>query len=334
MTPHIWWPLATCAALGCGGARARRAPPETWEVVRENESAALLSVSGTSASDIWMVGADDGSGALVLHGNGIEWRREELGVRADLWWVQALPDGAVYLAGSGGNVLERHGAEWLRLQTPELAEATVFGVWSPGEGELYAVGAAQGGRGFLWHSDGSSWRELPLPADLPLDEHANPPSLFKVWGASASDVWVVGDRGVVLHGNAAAGFRRIDSGPEQDRLFTVHGAAGQVAMVGGAANGWALEAQGEQLATISPPGAAPLQGVCVSERGDVWAVGVAGNVYVRDAGAVEWRDVFTGHPVQSLHAVWVDPGGGVWAVGGNVLTPELDRGVALHHAAR
>jgi len=74
--------------------------------------------------------------------------------------------------------------------------------------------------------------------------------------------------------------------------------------------------------------------VCVSERGDVWAVGVAGNVYARDAGAAEWRDVFTHHPVQSLHAVWIDPGGGIWAVGGNVLTPELDRGVALHYAAR
>jgi len=302
--------------------------------VSENEAAALLSVNGTSSDDVWMVGADDGSGALVLHGNGLDWARQDVGARADLWWVQALPGGSVYLAGSAGTVIERRGGEWLRMQTPPLAEATVFGVWSPAEGDVYAVGSAQGSGGFLWHYDGSSWRELPLPPGLPLGERANPPSLFKVWGASASDVWVVGDRGVVLRGNALAGFRSIDSGSQQERLFTVHGAAGRVAMVGGSANGWALEAQGEQLLTISPPGAAPLQGVCVSERGDVWAVGVAGNVYARDAGAAEWRDVFTHHPVQSLHAVWIDPGGGIWAVGGNVLTPELDRGVALHYAAR
>jgi hypothetical protein len=88
------------------------------------------------------------------------------------------------------------------------------------------------------------------------------------------------------------------------------------------------------LLDISPPGAAPLQGVCLSEQGDIWAVGVAGNVYARAAGELEWRDVFTRHPVQSLHAVWIDPSGGVWAVGGNVLTPELDRGVALYHAPR
>jgi photosystem II stability/assembly factor-like uncharacterized protein len=328
MTPHFWWRLAGCVAFGCAAPRAEPPPAGTWQIVSQNETAALLSVSGTSADDVWMVGADDGSGPLVLHGNGLDWQREQVGVRADLWWVQALPGGAVYLAGSNGSVLERRGTEWLHMQTPALADATVFGVWSPGAGELYAVGAAQESRGFLWHYDGSSWRELPLP----LDAGASPASLFKVWGASASDVWVVGDRGLVLRGNAGAGFRRVDSGSDQERLFTVHGAAGEVAMVGGSANGWALEAEGEKLVTISPPGAAPLQGVCVSERGDVWAVGVAGNVYARAAGASEWRDVFTRHPVQSLHAVWLDPSGGVWAVGGNVLTDELDHGLALHYA--
>jgi hypothetical protein len=50
----------------------------------------------------------------------------------------------------------------------------------------------------------------------------------------------------------------------------------------------------------------------------------------RAAGQREWRDAFTAVAVQSLHAVWLDPEGGVWAVGGNVLTTELDRGVALH----
>ncbi|HEY3665041.1 MAG TPA: vanadium-dependent haloperoxidase, partial [Polyangiaceae bacterium] len=33
---------------------------------------------------------------------------------------------------------------------------------------------------------------------------------------------------------------------------------------------------------------------------------------------------------QSLHSVWVDPSGGVWAVGGKVLTPDLNQGIAVH----
>jgi hypothetical protein len=326
-----------CYGLACASSpefEPAQPEPEAWSVVSENEGAALLSVSGTASDDVWLVGADDGTGPLVLHGNGRDWLREQPGVRADLWWVQALPNGSVYMAGSAGVVLEYRAGTWSRLATPELDQATVFGVWWAGPGDGYAVGSAPGSGGFLWHYDGDRFVELPLPGELPLDERSKPSSLFKVWGPSASDVWVVGDRGVVLRGNAQSGFRRLDSGSDQERLFTVHGASGQVAMVGGTANGWALEARGERLSNISPPGAAPLQGVCVSEQGEIWAVGVAGNVYARAAGELEWRDVFTRHPVQSLHAVWLDPSGGVWAVGGNVLTPELDRGLALYHPPR
>src|SRR4029079_3696087 len=75
---HVCWPLAAFAALGCTGSPPEPLPPETREVVRENETAALLSVNGTSAGDVWMVGADDGSGALVLHGDGSDWRREDV----------------------------------------------------------------------------------------------------------------------------------------------------------------------------------------------------------------------------------------------------------------
>jgi hypothetical protein len=300
--------------------------------VARNADAALLSVGGTAADDVWLVGADDGAGPLVLHGDGSSWTREDVAPQGALWWVQALPDGSVYAAGSGGGVFERRAGAWERLPALSPADATVFGVWSPGAGELYAVGAEQEGRGVLWHFAGGVWNELPLPSGLPLDEHGAAPSLFKVWGASAADVWVVGDRGVVLRGNAGQGFARIASGSEEERLFTVHGAAEQVVMVGGSANGWALASDGAGLLDISPPGAAPLQGVCMAASGELWTVGVAGNVYARAAGQSKWRDVSTGVLVQSLHAVWVDPQGGVWAVGGNVLTTALDGGVALHLA--
>jgi hypothetical protein len=325
--------LFACLGLACADAAAPE-PLPTWQVVSESDAAALLSVSGSSARDVWLVGADDGAGPLVLHGDGASWQREDTGVRADLWWVHATPDGLVYAAGSAGTVLEYRAGVWTRLDTPGSSEHTVFGIWAAPSGELYAVGLAGGSRGFLWHHASGVWSELPLPEDLPLDERGAPPGLFKVWGASGSDVWVVGDRGSVLRGNAFDGFRRLVSGSTEERLFTVHGAGNRVAMVGGSANGWALEPDAERLVDISPPGAAPLQGVCWSERGALWAVGVGGSVYVRDAGSVEWRDVFTAQPVQSLHAVWVDPGGGVWAVGGSVLTPELDRGLALHLAPR
>jgi len=326
--------LSSCWLLSCGGEPA--APVARWDVVVTSERAALLSVSGTRADDVWMVGADAGDGPLVLHWDGADWQRTRADGSGDLWWVQALPGGGAYMAGSGATLLEVRAGAVERMDTPGGVGQIVFGVWAAQSDDLYAVGSAPDTGGFLWHSEGGAWAPLPLPAELPRGDGSAVPALFKVWGPSADDVWVVGDLGVVLRGNARDGFRRIESGTDE-RLFTVHGASGRVVLVGGSANGVALEAStsagsGDHLELVTPPGSSPLQGVWVSGSGAVWAVGVGGNVYARDASRRAWRDVLTQIPLQSLHAVWVDPDDGVWAVGGHVLTPELDHGVALHYA--
>jgi hypothetical protein len=314
--------------LACGGSDATSLA--AWSVVVESPSAALLSVSGRQADDVWMVGADAGDGPVVLHWDGAEWERKSSGARADLWWVHVLPVGSVYLAGAGATVLREQLGAFERMHTPGLAKHIVFGVWGSSDDDVYAVGSAQGRNGFVWHYAGSSWADLPLPSGLPQDENSDIPGFFKVWGSTGSDVWVVGDRGVVLRGNARDGFGIVPSGSDE-QLFTVHGAGGRVAMVGGSGNGWALEGTSAGLAPITPPGSGLLQGVHVTQGGDIWAVGVGGNVHVRDGSTKGWRDLMPGVPVQSLHAVWVDPEGGAWAVGGNALTRDLDAGVALRY---
>lgn len=298
----------------------------------QSPGAALMSVGGTSPSDVWMVGASDGAGPLALHYDGVAWRREPIArVAADLWWVHALPGGVTFMSGSDATVLVRHPGGLDRLSTPGLGAHVVFGVWAAAANDVYAVGSAHGRNGFLWHYDGRSFRDLPLPADLPLDDNQDAPGFFKVWGRSASDVWVVGDRGVVLRGNAERGFVLVPSG-SSERIFTVSGSSEEVVMVGGSGNGVALEADGAgELAPVTPPGAGLLQGVSVGPDGAVWAVGIGGNVYSRSARDAEWQQALADVPVQSLHSTWVDPSGGVWAVGGNVLVNELDAGVALHY---
>lgn len=315
----------------CGGPDVAASP--TWRVAVQSPSAALLSVHGTSADDVWMVGADDGGGALVLHWDGRSWRREAApDVAADLWWVQALASGAVFMGGSAGTVLERRAGALTRLSTPGGVDDTVFGVWAASETDVYAVGSVDGRSGFIWHFDGQAWLSLALPGGLPLDGDGATPGLFKVWGRSPEDVWVVGDRGVVLRGDASSGFRQIVSGVDE-RLFTVHGSAERVVMVGGSSNALALEALGEAApSAITPPGAGLLQGVSLSDAGEIWAVGLGGGIYSRGAGSPSWVDELA-LPVQSLHAVWADPAGGVWAVGGNVLVADLDGGVALHRGS-
>ncbi|HTV17550.1 MAG TPA: hypothetical protein VMG12_02735, partial [Polyangiaceae bacterium] len=241
-------------------------------------------------------------------------------------------DGSTYFAGGRSTLLVRRDGVFERMSPPGLAPDTLFGVWAAAADDVYAVGSRAGRNGFIWHHDGRSWNELPLPASLPLDDNRDVPGFFKVWGESPADVWVVGDGGVVLRGNADEGFRVIATDTDE-RLFTVHGAAGEVVMVGGSGNGLALEVEGDTLVPATPPGASLLQGVHVSTSGAVWAVGLGGNVYTRAVGT-EWQAALPDTPVQSLHSVWVDPGGGVWTVGGNVLSDSLDGGVALHASSK
>ena len=36
---------------------------------------------------------------------------------------------------------------------------------------------------------------------------------------------------------------------------------------------------------------------------------------------------------RDFHATWVDPTGGIWAVGGNVVSDPLDQGILAHYGA-
>jgi hypothetical protein len=336
--PALLGATARAALLVCFACSSAEPPdPPVFRSVAASDESALMSVHGTSASDVWMVGADHGAGPLVLHWDGAAWQRPATGASGDLWWVHALPSGVVHMGGARGLLLAYRDGVFQEQAAPSVeglevtAEPIVFGVWAASEDDVYAVGSIEGSGGFAWHSDGQRWQALPLPAELPTGDDGRRSGLFKVWGLSAEDVWLVGENGLVLRGNAARGFERVESGTDE-RLFTVHAAADRLAIVGGTANGWALEWQGGELVTNTPPGAGPLQGVNISDAGAIWAVGLGGSVFHRETAAADWQNVVTGIPVQSLHAVWVDPAAGVWAVGGRVLTLDLDRGVALHRS--
>src|SRR5712675_1565941 len=91
-----WW-------LGCSDPAPPVVAPEHWSWVAHSEGAALMSVHGTAADDVWLAGADDGKGGLVLHWDGSAWERLDPGVHADLWWVNATQGGPVYFAGSNAS---------------------------------------------------------------------------------------------------------------------------------------------------------------------------------------------------------------------------------------
>ncbi len=294
--------------------------PRAWQTVTSGLDEALMSVTGTSATDVWAVGADVGSGPLVLHFDGTAWTRQATGAKGHLWWAHAFADGTVFFAGVRGTILEWNGSAFVRHATPGLARQTVFGVWGTSRTDAWAVGSGTSGRrGFLWHFDGTTWAEVALPVDVPL-KNGETPGLFKVWGSGADDVWAVGADGLVLH-KSASGWERREAG-RADTLFTVQGGHGRVFLSGGGAAAALLESAGSEWKDVSPSTVGLVQGVSAdpTDAASAWAVGEGGAVFQRTSAGWAPTATHLSLSVESLHAVWVDPTGGVWAVGGKVLT--------------
>ena len=301
-----------------------------WQVVGPRHvPAALLSVWGTSDKDVYAVGGDigDGRGPLVLHFDGTAWTRLDTGVTGNLWWVTGFAGGPVYMSGDGGTILRYEGGAFTRLTTP--GTNTVFGMWGATPDEMWAVGGAAGGAsgGFAWRLSGDTWSDAPgFPAEI-----AQTDAIWKMYGRTANDAWMVGTGKAVRWDGSS--LTAVNSGTGES-LFTVHANADRYVAVGGFGTGTIMENVVGEWQNANPEEAsAPLIGVCMDARTQVgYAVGQEGAVLERtDQG---WVAVDTKIAVeQAFHSVWIDPSGGVWAVGGQVQTLPLVNGVMLHGGA-
>jgi hypothetical protein len=303
---------------------------EFTRVVRHPD-AALMSVGGTGPDDVWLVGAQPAANAapFVLHGDGTSWTPIETGQVHDLWWVHAFRDGPAYLVGSGASFIRIDDGVVTRLPAPGFAGLTAFGTWGPAPDDMWAVGGHAGRAGFVWRSDGVTVRDEPIPLDVPRSPDGELGALLKVWGRSANDVWIVGGVGTILHWNGSA-FSVVPSATTET-LFTVHGDADEVVIVGGSANGILLRGGLDGLRVDTPPGAPLLQGVVKDGQGNIWVAGSNGFAAGQPKGGA-WETVDLGFgeiKPASVHALWEDGEGGITAVGGNVLSPALDDGVAV-----
>ena len=323
---------------------------QLWQALTLEWPAALMAVHGLDEDDVWVVGARDALGPTVLHWDGVRWQRyllqDEGAEQVDLWWVHVLPDGEVLLAGGDGAIFSGSvDRPFKRQWTPiSLARYTVFGVWSdPGTGRTYAVGGIGARSGFVWERVAGSeeWRALRLPAAMPKLANEAHAGLFKVWGDAKGTVWFVGASGTVLRRQGDGELELIET-PTNHTLFTVtyDPYTERALAVGGASSGVMLSISEDKAEQIELPPATPLiQGISPSPDGSVVAVGARATTLSRVSQQVAWDSPMWGeaeleNSVDSLHAVWVDPQGGVWSVGGDVLSATLSQGVVLYRGAQ
>jgi hypothetical protein len=298
---------------------------EEWELVAEDLPGALFSVWGSSEDDVWVVGADSGSGPAVLHYDGDEWRTLDTGQSGDLWWVSGKGD-SVWMSGSEGLVLRYSVSdeEFEVFQMPD--PVTVFGIFPVAEDDVWAVGGDFFGdvSRAVYRFDGDQWGAVTGVPEEP--DTGNPP-LFKVWGRSSEDLWIVGFGTQALHRDGDE-WVSIPI-PTERRLFTVHGSDDYVAAVGGSISGLLVEEQNGEFVDTTPDAMPQMNGIWVRPDGDAIAAGNGGSIYARRDG--DWEEVLE-PPLTAwdYHAVFVDRAGGEWAVGGQVIAPPYTNGMLAH----
>jgi hypothetical protein len=308
------------SACACSGPDEQT---KDWQVVGRDLPAALLSVWGTSSDNVFAVGGDPGDGPTVLHYDGTAWSHLSTGERGNLWWVQGFEGGPVFMGGDGGMILRYEGGTFTKLSTP--GTDTVFGLWGASPTDMWAVGGAVGGGsgGFAWRISGDSFVAAPgFPADI-----AATSAIWKMYGRSSNDAWMVGTNGKTVHWDGSA-LAEVSAGVGES-LFTVHADATRYTAVGGFGTGLILENTDGTWVDATPAAAPGFVGVCMSSKGS-YAVGQDGAVYSRATDGAWSKEELGFNVDETFHSVWVDPDGGTWVAGGQVQTLPLVDGIMLY----
>jgi hypothetical protein len=308
------------------------APPVelTWGTVVEGyQPGALFSGWAGGPDNIWVVGGEAGK-SVVLHFDGASWELIDPGLNEQLWWVHGFADGTIYVAGDHGAIGRWDGTAWEQMESN--APGTVFyGIWGATPDDVWAVGGptqtpatgvtAEGD--VVLHYDGTAWQRVQIQAllDKPASQEKN---LFKVWGASADAVFIVGSTGLALHYDGTEWVQMPTQSVGQP-LFTVYGrSATDVYAVGGLGvpvlNHWDGTAWSDVELPLTAPQA--IQGVWTAPGEAVYVGGWYGFTAALNDDST-WTVEQTDSQL-AYHAVFGDGSGAVWAVGGDIYAQLTD----------
>lgn len=317
--------LAAASSAGCpdtgGTGGTGGEAPSAWQTVYEGTDlgGAVLSVWGTSPSDVYVVGGplgNSGFTAIAMHFDGSTWKSLDPGGQDSFWWVSGSGKDDIWMVGEKGRITHWDGKAFKEHARPTTA--TIWGVWAASPTDAWAVaGTPEGGAGdpskpndVVLHWDGQSWTQDPLPG-APLGR-----SLNKIWGSGPDDLYAVGEAGTVWHRKGGAWMLESDPPLAKGTLLTAFGcSATDVYAVGGSD---VLHSDGAAWSKVTISLSNLVNGVTCGAPGEVLIVGFAGLKQRLVDG--KWVDEYDVEPNGDLHGSWADGQGSFWAAGGDFIS--------------
>jgi len=168
----VWGSSATDVwAVGDYGAAARF-DGKAWAAVSIKLSTDLRAVWGTGASDVWAAGA----GGEVFRFDGKAWAKAAAPVKQDLLGLRGSA-GKMHAVGKRGAVAVHDGKAW-KAASSLVTDKRLYGLWGSGPTDE---------AGTVLRFNGASWSKMMSNSTA---------YLFRVWGSSSGNVFVVGSKGV------------------------------------------------------------------------------------------------------------------------------------------
>jgi hypothetical protein len=251
-------------------------PPQTHE--------RFQSIWGAARNQIWTLARNE-----VVFWNGARWADQYFDDERIFTRLRGSGPGDIWAAGrdEGAPALLRwDGTRWWEDFCARFT-GTMTDAWADGRGEVWAVAegypAGLAKNGALFRRESRDWRLVSV-VEAPLRS---------VWGSSAADVWVVGERGAIHHWNGKA--LKASPSPTQATLKRLWGTGpSDIWAVGD--RGTVVRWNGSNWSVLPLPAGAgdALEDVSGTDSKDVWIVGEGGVV-------LRWNGV-------ALSKVAVDPG--------------------------
>ncbi|MFT5431843.1 MAG: hypothetical protein ACI9OJ_002541 [Myxococcota bacterium] len=277
-----------------------------------------LSVHVRSKSEQWVVGGVPGKGRIIQN-DGAGWNIVDPGADVGLLnWVHGFDNGDLIIVGEEGTILDRTGGTWSEQAAPN--QENLWGVWGASSDDVFAVGGSgtDPSAATLHRRQNGTWQNIPSGTGMAVDPERPTRAFFKVWGSSASDVWVVGQSGAVVHFDGSD-WKAHHTGTAKD-LIAVWGTGPQhVVAVGGRNNAVIAVYRGEWTLVEDDfdfdPG---VNGVWT--RGDtVHIAGLQGTLFTASVGKATKTGTTELPTDLDMHAIHAAPDGTITTVGGNFL---------------